>query len=144
MTDPAELRARTLLGSVAGADALASYEELGVVEVIGGEGYGYLLYPHRPIVAFDSRNREPLSELCVLFPDEHGGETGTRLPDADDVLAKWLALRANERGLMARANLDAVGRQLDPAMVRRDLARLRAWSADPAQAVASPAPEAAR
>jgi hypothetical protein len=123
MTDPAEARARRLLGSVAGREALDSYEELGVVEVGGGDEYGYLLYPHRPIVAFDSSNREPLSELCVRFPDERGG----RLPDADDVLAKWLALRADERGLMARANLDAVGRQLDPRMVRRDLERLSAW-----------------
>jgi hypothetical protein len=123
MTDLAESRARMLLGSVAGRHALASYEELGVVEVSSGNEYGYLLYPHRPIVAFDSSNREPLSELCVRFPDEDGH----RLPPADDVLAKWLALRADETGLVARANLDAIGRQLDPGMVRRDLERLSAW-----------------
>jgi hypothetical protein len=126
----AEGRARTLLGSVAGSEVLASYEELGVVAVNGRGEYGYLLYPHRPIVAFDSRTRELLSELCVRFPCEQGGGASGRLPDADDVLAKWLALRADERGLISTANLDRPGRQLDPAMVRRDLERLRTWSPD--------------
>lgn len=122
----AERRARVLLGSVAGPDVLASYEELGVVHVDGSGDYGYLLYPHRPIVAFDSQTRELLSEFCVRFPDEGGA--GERLPDADDVLAKWLTLRADERGLIATANLDRPGRQLDPDMVRRDLERVREWS----------------
>jgi hypothetical protein len=126
----AEDRARTLLGSVAGAEVLASYEELGVVAVHGRGEYGYLLYPHRPIVAFDSRTSELLSELCVRFPCEQGGEAGERLPDADDVLAKWLALQADERGLISTANLDRPGRQLDPAMVRRDLELLLTWPPD--------------
>jgi hypothetical protein len=118
----AERRARELLASVAGPDALAMYEELGFLEVGAGEGYGYLLYPHRPIVAYDDSNGELLSEFCVGFPDGEG-----RLPDADDVLAKWMALRADERGLISAANMDRPGGQLDPGMVRRDLGDARAW-----------------
>ena len=121
----AEGRARDLLGSVAGAEALASYEELGFVGVECGEEYGYLIYAHRPIVAYDARSGELLSEFCVNFPDTEEGDG--RLPDADDVLAKWLALRGDEHALMAEAILDPPGRQLDPAMVRRDLDRLIAW-----------------
>jgi hypothetical protein len=118
----AERRARELLASVAGADALAMYEELGFLEVGAGDGYGYLLYPQRPIVAYDDASGELLSEYCVRFPDDDG-----RLPDADDVLAKWMALQGDERGLISQANMDRPGRQLDPGMVRRDLGVARAW-----------------
>jgi len=123
----AERRARELLGSVAGAEALASYDELGFVAVDREAGYGYLIYAHRPIVAYDASSGELLSEYCVRFPD--GGEPGAGrwLPDADDVLAKWLALHGDERGLIGEANMDPPGRQLDPGMVRRDLERLLAW-----------------
>ena len=113
-----EQRARRLLASVAGHDALDMYEELGFIAVDGGDGYGYLIYPHRPIVAFDASSRELLSEYCVRFPD-----AGGRLPDADDVLAKWMALQ----GVISEANLDRLGRQLDPVMVRRDLGDADAW-----------------
>jgi len=91
----------------------------------GGE-YGYLIYPQRPIVAYDARTGELLSEYCVRFRDKSSGGR-KRLPDADDVLAKWMALRADEPHLMGLANLDPPGHQLDPAMVRRDLALLREW-----------------
>ena len=117
-----EQRARRLLASVAGHDALDMYEELGFIAVDGGDGYGYLIYPHRPIVAFDASSRELLSEYCVRFPD-----AGGRLPDADDVLAKWMALQGDEQGLISEANLDRLGRQLDPVMVRRDLGDADAW-----------------
>ena len=119
--DGAELRARELLGATAGAEALAMYEQLGFL-CVERDGYGYLLYPHRPVVAYDAETGALLNEYCVLFR-----ETGRRLPDADDVLAKWLALRADERGLIGTANMDPPGRQLDPEMVRRDLAAFTAW-----------------
>src|SRR5688572_6132096 len=64
----AERRARELLRSVAGDKAAEMYERLGFVRVEADE-YGYLLYPHRPIVAYDARSGEPLSEFCVRFPD---------------------------------------------------------------------------
>jgi hypothetical protein len=125
----AERRARELLRSSAGYEAHAMYDELGFIAVDGegDAGYGYLLYPHRPIVAYDAQTGEPLSEYCVRFPDGSEPEAGRWLPDADDVLAKWMALRADERGLISTANLHPLGRQLDPAMVRRDLKLLARW-----------------
>ena len=70
---------------------------------------------------------ELLNEYCVAFPTHEPRRQ--RLPDADDVLAKWMALRADERALIGDANMHLPGRQLDPAMVRRDLAWLRGMGA---------------
>jgi hypothetical protein len=104
------------------------YDQLGFL-CVEREGYGYLLYPHRPVVAYDAESRELLNEYCVLFREESSGRgAGRRLPDADDVLAKWLALRGDERKLIGTANMDPPGRQLDPEMVRRDLVALAAWT----------------
>jgi hypothetical protein len=127
-TEPAERRARELLRAAAGPDALAMYDQLGFLAV-ERDGYGYLLYPQRPMVAYDADTWELLNEYCVLFREAAGsaGKRASRLPDADDVLAKWLALRGDERGLIGTANMDPPGRQLDPGMVRRDLAALAAW-----------------
>ena len=52
---------------------------------------------------------------------------GSASPDADDVLAKWIALRGDERELIGTANPNPPGHQIDPAHLRRDLARLRGW-----------------
>jgi len=133
----AERRARELLRATAGERVHAMYCELGFVEVgpprgsRGGKAeqaaYGYLIYPHRPIVAYDAASGELLSEYCVRFPDRSEPEAGEWLPAADDVLAKWLALRADERRLISTANMHLPGRQLDPEMVRRDLAVAREW-----------------
>jgi hypothetical protein len=122
----AERRARELLRSTAGEDALETYERFGLLSVEHRD-YGYLIYPHRPIVAYDAATGELLSEYCVRFRDGSDPEAGERLPDADDVLAKWMALRADEQELIGTANIHPLGRQLDPAMVRRDLKALRQW-----------------
>jgi hypothetical protein len=133
----AERRAERLLASVVGPADYEAYRALGFLysfgspEADGEPGYGYLIYPHRPIVSFDARSGELLSELCVSFPDRSEPEHGERLPNADDVLAKWMALRADERALLARANMHAHGRQVDPAQARRDIARLGEWTARP-------------
>jgi hypothetical protein len=128
----AERRARTLLRSVVPPHEYAMYEELGFLRVIvpaegRRPGYGYLIYPHRPIVAYDTTTGELLSEYCVRFPDRSEPALGSRLPDADDVLAKWMALQGDERSLIADANLHLPGRQHDPDHVRRDLGRLAQW-----------------
>ena len=127
----AEARARELLGSVVSADEYAMYVELGFLAVDGseGHGYGYLLYPHRPIVAFDVETGALLNEYCVGFPDTSEPSAQQRLPDADDVLAKWMSLRAGERELISVANMHVPGRQVDPGQVARDLHRLREWRA---------------
>jgi hypothetical protein len=126
----AELRARELLRSVVGDQAYAMYRELGFIRLQGHQGndrgYGYLIYPHRPIVAYEERSGELLNEYCVGFPDPEDS-VGARLPDSDDVLAKWMALQGDERGLIGDANMHIPGRQVDPAQVRRDLLRLREW-----------------
>lgn len=129
----AELKARELLRSIVGDDAAAMYEALGFVAASGAAGpdgdtrYGYLIYPHRPLVSYDLATGELLSEHCVEFPDRSEPVHGPRLPDADDVLAKWMALRGDERGLIREGNMHLPGRQVDPGQVRRDLARLREW-----------------
>jgi hypothetical protein len=127
----AERKARELLRSVVGDDTFAMYSDLGFIRVHGGSGpesgYGYLLYPHRPIIAFEERSGELLNEYCVGFPDSSDPAAGTRLPDSDDVLAKWMALRGDEHSLIADSNMHFPGRQVDPDQVRRDLRRLREW-----------------
>ena len=128
----AEVRARGLLRSVVSSEEYAMYAELGFIAVGGGSGdsgYGYLLYPHRPIVAYDTRSGDLLNEYCVGFPDRSETGRGQRLPGADDVLAKWISLRGGERELISVANMHVPVRQVDPGQVRRDLVRLREWRA---------------
>ena len=119
-----ERAARELLRSVVGESGAEMYEELGFLALEDEAAeYGYLVYPQRPIVSYDARTGELLSEYCVRFRDQ-----GTkRLPDADDVLAKWMALRWDEAHILGIANLDHIGTQLDPQMVRRDLEAARQW-----------------
>ena len=131
----AERRARALLRSIVNRDEWEMYRDLGFIRVIGhnalddtGTGaYCYLIYPHKPIVAYLPQTRELLSEHCVQFPDETRPYGSAMLPDSDDVLAKWMALTGDERRLIETANLHLPGRQLDPRQVKRDLWRLRQW-----------------
>ena len=124
----AEQRARQLLRSCVNEEEWAMYRDLGFLRVWGrGDGYAYLIYPHKPIVAFVPHTRELLNEYCVEFPDMSRPYGSVRLPDSDDVLAKWMALTGDEQGLIRRANLHQPGRQVDPRAVRRDLWRLSAW-----------------
>jgi hypothetical protein len=89
--------------------------------------YAYLIYPHKPIVAYVPKTARLLSEYCVEFPDLTGAISQTRLPDSDDVLAKWMALTGDEERLIRNANMHLPGRQVDPNRVRRDLWRLSEW-----------------
>jgi hypothetical protein len=63
----------------------------------------------------------------VEFPDETRPYGSSRLPDSDDVLAKWMALTGDERRLISTANMHLPGRQVDPKQIRRDLWRLSEW-----------------
>ncbi len=131
----AERRAQALLRSIVNRDEWEMYRDLGFIRMIGrnsldesGAGaYCYLIYPHKPIVAYLPGSNSLMSEYCVEFPDHDERVYGPRLPDSDDVLAKWLMLRSDEEGLIKRANMHLPGRQVDPQQVRRDLWRLRAW-----------------
>jgi hypothetical protein len=137
----AEQRARALLRSCVKEEEWSMYRDLGFIRVWGGlaDGpgrggraargapYAYLVYPHKPIVAFLAQTRELLSEYCVEFPDETRPYGSAMLPDSDDVLAKWMALTGDERRLISSANMHLPGRQVDPKQVRRDLWRLSQW-----------------
>jgi hypothetical protein len=139
----AEQRARQLLKSCVNEEEWAMYRDLGFIRVwgrladgpeqggtdatAGGAPYAYLVYPHKPIVAYLPQTRRLLNEYCVEFPDETRPYGSSRLPDSDDVLAKWMALTGDERRLIATANMHLPGRQVDPKNVRRDLWRLSEW-----------------
>lgn len=126
------------------------YRDLGFIRVWGGQGlgergalpvgygrrasqdgrdrhYAYLVYPHKPVVAYVPETRQLLSEYCVEFPDLTSAVSRSRLPDSDDVLAKWMALTGDERRLVADANMHLPGRQVDPGRVHRDIWRLAEW-----------------
>jgi hypothetical protein len=133
----AEQRARELLCSCINEDEWAMYRDLGFLRVWGGEVlrhspelYAYLIYPHKPILAYMPQTGRLLNEYCVAFPDNTRPYGSSRLPDADDVLAKWMALTADERRLVGDANMHLPGRQIDPEQARRDLARLARWDAE--------------
>jgi hypothetical protein len=144
----AEQRARELLRSCVNEEEWGMYRDLGFIRVFGrmarrggrpqpgappapedqaGAPYAYLIYPHKPIVAFVPKTGRLLSEYCVEFPDLTGAISQSRLPDSDDVLAKWMALTGDEERLIRDANMHLPGRQVDPSRVRRDLWRLSEW-----------------
>lgn len=136
----AEHRARELLRSCVNDEEWGMYRDLGFIRVWGtqsdvphdrgsgtGAPYAYLVYPHRPIVAYLAQTHRLLGEYCIEFPDETRPYGSARLPDSDDVLAKWMALTGDERRLIETANMHLPGRQLDPDQVRRDLWRLAQW-----------------
>ena len=136
----AEARARMLLKSCVNDEEWSMYRDLGFIRVWGrqadrpgehdaalGAPYAYLVYPHKPILAYLPQTGRLLNEYCVEFPDETRPYGSARLPDSDDVLAKWMALTGDERRIIGTANLHLPGRQLDPRNVKRDLWRLRQW-----------------
>src|SRR5215213_105121 len=112
----AELRARELLRSCVNDAEWGMYRDLGFIRVVGRhtrrggdrEGraaYAYLIYPHKPIVAYLPSTGRLLSEYCVEFPDLSDDGGPTRLPASDDMLAKWMALTSNEERVIRRANM---------------------------------------
>jgi hypothetical protein len=156
----AEQRARALLRSCVNAEEWAMYRDLGFIRVWGsqadgpdddsgtrGAAYAYVIYPHRPVLAYLAQTHRLLAEYCVEFPDETRPYGSARLPDSDDVLAKWMALTGDERRLISTANMHLPGRQLDPAQVTRDLWRLTQWERarmrEAATRSSSPSPDTA-
>jgi hypothetical protein len=132
----AEQRARELLRSCVNEEEWEMYRDLGLIRVWGaqtldkelrGVPYAYLIYPHKPIVAYLPQTRRLLTEYCVEFPDATRPYGSPLLPDSDDVLAKWMALKGDEQRLITQANLHLPGRQVDPRQVQRDIWRLGRW-----------------
>ena len=149
----AELKARALLRSIVNPEEWEMYRDLGFIRVVGqgpmtdgsaervvSPAFSYLIYPHKPIVAYLPGSNSLLSEYCVEFPDRGDRLYGPKLPDSDDVLAKWMLIRADEEQLLRGANMHLPGRQVDPQRVRGDLWRLAEW--ERARATRRSAPEA--
>jgi hypothetical protein len=133
----AEQRARELLRSCVNEEEWSMYCELGFLRVQGEPAQdrcAYLVYPHKPILAYVPDSGLVVGEYCVEFPDHTRPYGSARLPDSDDVLAKWIALTADERGLIERANMHLPGRQIRLAEARRDLTRLAGWERERAAA----------
>ena len=132
----AEQRARALLRSCVDEEDWAMYSELGFLRVWGtleAQPYAYLIYPHKPILAYVPSTNRMLGEYCIEFPDRTRPFGSTRLPDSDDVLAKWMALTADERALIEQANMHLAGRQIRLVKARRDLVRLACWERERAE-----------
>ena len=131
----AEQAARELLRSCVGEEEWSMYRELGFIRVWGstlnsrreGLEHAYLIYAHKPLIAYEPQTGHLLGEYCVEFPDDTRPYGSSRLPDSDDVLAKWMALTGDERRLLASSNMHMPGRQVDVAHVSRDLWRLSRW-----------------
>ena len=138
--EEAERRSLELLRSVVNEDEWEQFRDLGFICVTGRRGgrpgrpaggpprYRYLIYPHLPVVALLPRSLAPVREYCVQFPDR-GGEGTPLLPQGDDVLAKWMTLRADEDRLLSYANVGNAGCQVPLSRIERDIARLERWSA---------------
>lgn len=136
----AERRSLELLRSVVNPEEWRMYCELGFICVTGRRAargapgragpprYRYLIYPHLPVVALLPRSMAPVREYCVQFPDRRGGGTPP-LPEGDDVLAKWMTLRADEDRLLSYANVASAGCQVPLSRIERDLKRLECWEA---------------
>jgi hypothetical protein len=139
--DEAERRSMELLRSVINPDEWDQLQDLGFICVTGRRGrpgprraltlprYRYLIYPHLPLVALLPRSMAPVREYCVQFPDLRAQTGGPLLPKGDDILAKWMTLRADEDRLLAYANVSNAGCQVPLGRVERDLARLERWEA---------------
>ncbi|MGE0026158.1 MAG: hypothetical protein AB7O78_15885 [Thermoleophilia bacterium] len=135
----AERRSLELLRSVVNPEEWEMFQELGFICITGRRGrrpgsppdspprYRYLIYPHLPVVALLPRSMAPVREYCVQFPDRTGMPGGPLLPVGDDVLAKWMTLRADEDRLLSYANVGGAGCQVPLSTVERDLERLERW-----------------
>jgi hypothetical protein len=142
----AERRSLELLRSVINPDEWEMFQDLGFICVTGRRArrrpgdagrpgaatlprYRYLVYPHLPVVALLPRSMAPVREYCVQFPDRTGDGQDPVLPRGDDVLAKWMTLRADEDRLLAYANVCNAGCQIPLSQIERDLERLSRWQA---------------
>ena len=135
----ADRRSLELLRSVINEDEWAMFTSLGFLCVTGRrfrrDGrealpcYRYLIYPHLPLVALLPRSMAPVREYCIQFPDLIMEGPDGLLPIGDDMLAKWMTVRADEDRLLAFANVSNAGCQIPLNQIERDLRRLARWHA---------------
>jgi len=135
----AERRSLELMRSVVNPEEWAMFQALGFICVTGRRfrpdgreaipRYRYLIYPHLPLVAVLPRSMAPVREYCIQFPDTGLDGSDGLLPTGDDVLAKWMTVRADEDRLLAFANVCNAGCQIPLNQIERDLRRLARWQA---------------
>lgn len=146
--EEAERRSLELLQSVVNPEEWEMFTDLGFICVTGRRfrrdgrealpRYRYLIYPHLPLVALLPRSMAPVREYCIQFPEVELEGLDGLLPTGDDVLAKWMTVRADEDRLVAFANVCNAGCQVPLNQIERDLRRFARW-----QALREPAPHAA-
>ena len=72
--DPAEQRARELMRAVVGERDFEAYEQLGFVSVTGrNPRYAYLVYPYRPLVAYDTETASCSPSTASASPTTASG-----------------------------------------------------------------------
>ena len=76
-------------------------------------GYGYLLYPHRPLVAYDTATGELLCEYCVALSDRDEPASGSPTPTTCSPSGS--PLHGGERELIARRTCTARAASSTPA-----------------------------
>ena len=112
------------------------YRDLGFIRVAGRmararrpASYCYLIYPHQPIVAYLPEIEQPAERVLRRVPrPRRRRTTAPRLPDSDDVLAKWMMIKADEERLMRGANMHLPGTAGRSATgASRPLDGLREW-----------------
>ena len=133
----ADRRSLELLRSVINEDEWQMFTDLGFLCVTGRRfrrdgrealpRYRYLIYPHLPLVALLPRSMAPVREYCVQFPDIAMSGPDGLLPIGDDVLAKWMTVRADEDRLLSFANVSNAGCQIPLNQIERDIRRLARW-----------------
>src|SRR6476619_5219885 len=101
----AEQRARELLKSCVNDEEWEMYRDLGLIRVWGAENldkelkgvpYAYLIYPHKPIVAYLPQTGRLLNEYCVEFPDESKPYGSSRLPTSETYSRRGWRSRATD------------------------------------------------
>ena len=132
-------RSLELLRSVVNEDEWAMFTDLGFMCVTGRRfrrdgrealpRYRYLIYPHLPLVALLPRSMAPVREYCIQFPEAGLEDADGQLPVGDDVLAKWMTVRADEDRLLAFANVCNAGCQIQLNQIERDIRRFVRWQA---------------
>jgi len=91
--------------------------------------YRYMVYPHLPVVALLPRSLAPVREYCIQFPETSPDVPEPALPVGDDILAKWMTIRADEDRLLAFANVANAGCQIPLSTIERDIRRYERWRA---------------
>ena len=139
----AERRARALLRSIVNREEWEMYRDLGFIRVHRAQtratrpATGGLRLPDLSAQAdrrLPAGVEQPAERVLRRVPRPRASaSTGPKLPDSDDVLAKWMMIKADEERLIRGANMHLPGRQVDPQQVRRDLWRLAEWERAPAR-----------